>query len=393
MATPIMRGDWTINWSACSSGNMPHNLDELIYATSPDILGQSVQVDDFSARHNADGSICQQGVLEFIPYGQPDDVITSHVLDGDIAVYVTPKPSPFANNRDGAIAAVKQRGWHAELCHKKNLRAWNASVWTDVFKDRPISDLSGGEMLSIYRIAGPTGPIAQSETFCQSLHIWMRPVDSYVVPPVDFRWYLDPADFSSRDSLSRIAKALLSRPAGSSPGLSPVTCVQWVYTVFCLALLFPPSEPILKDLSMLDSYGNLWQSSLGDLIKQDKPFLQEVPFKPYSPAQMVQAFLNTYCGGVDLLFCMQAGGVTGRATLEQIIQGACPPEYQPLIQAYLKRVQETHDPTIQLDEAPHGFLMPSCFFCEERKEQRGDGMCWFDYVGTAMQTGLLTRRT
>jgi hypothetical protein len=306
---------------------------------------------------------------------------------------VTPKPSPFLNTRDGVISAVKQRGWHEEICHKKNLQAWNASVWTDTFKDRPISDLNSDEMLSIYRIVGPSGPVAQSAAFCQSIHMWMQIFDSYNVPPNDSRWYLDPADFSSRDSLSRIAKVLLNRPAGSTPELPPVTCVQWVYTVFCLALLFPPTKPSLIDLGMLDPYSKYWQSLLGDLMEQDNPFLLDLPFKPYSPAQMMQAFLNTYCGGIDLLLCLQTGGGTARVKIEKFLQGACPTEYQPYIPAYLQQLLETHDPTLQLDAAPHGFLMPSCFFCEERKERQRDDLCWFEYVGTAINSNFLTRLT
>ncbi|MDO9542053.1 MAG: hypothetical protein Q7J98_06990 [Kiritimatiellia bacterium] len=392
MTAPTLRGDWTINWPAVSSPSMPHSLDEMVYASSPDIFGSSVKVDDFCARHNADGSICRQGILEFIPYGYPEDIISSHACAGDIAVYVTQKPPQFANNRDGMIAAIKQRGLHAEICYRNNQQTWNASVWSDKFKDRKISDLSDGEILNLYRLTLPSGAVAQSDAFCRSLHIWKTIYDSYSIPPGDFRWYLDPADFSSRDSLSRIAKVLLNRPAGSIPDISPVTCVQWVYTVLCLALLFPPCELILKELGMLDSYRKYWHDRCGDIVEQGTVFLAELPFKPYSPAQMIQAFLDTYCGGVDLVFFLRSGGALAQTKIEQLIQSACPENYRPLIPPYLQQLQETRDPTLQLDAAPYGFLMPSCFYCEERKPRQAQTKCWFEYVGTAMYNSILTRR-
>lgn len=392
MTTPTLRGDWAINWSVMSTKpDVPHSLDEMVYADSPDICGSSVKVDDLSARHNNDGSICQQGVLEFIPYGYPEDIISSRTCDGDIAVYVTPKPSQFANNCDGIIAAIKQRGWHAEICYKNNQQTWNASVWQDGFRDRPISTLSD-EILNLYRLQLPSGPVAQSEAFCRSLHIWKTIYDKYNIPPRGVRWYLDPADFSSRDSLSQIAKTLLTRPVGTNPGLSPVTCVQWVYTVFSLALLFPPCEQILKELGMFDSYTKNWHECCGEMVEQDTPFLAELPFKPYSPAQMIQAFLNTYCGGVDLVVLLCSGGALTQTKILQLIQAACPEEYQQQILPYLQQIQETGDPTLQLDAAPHGFLMPSCFYCEERKPRQVQTKCWFEYVGTATHNSILTRR-
>ena len=396
MATPAIRGEWDVNWNTVpASIDFPHCLTEMIDATSPSIIGTSVTVDDFSARHDRDGSVCSQGILQFIPYG-PSDIVSSLTNDGDIAVYMTAKPPVFNTNRDGLFAELKQRGFHAELCYKHNPQTWNASVWGDGFKDRAISSLNSNDILNtflnIYRLVLPSGPVANSPAFSQSIRSWKLIYDKYATPPGDYRWYLDPADFSSRTDLAKTAIALLNRQPGTDPNLPPVTCVQWVYTVFCLALLFPLSEQILKELRMLDSYTANWQMQCGNPINQVSPFLPDVPFKPYSPAQMMQAFLDTYCGGVDLMFLLRSGGSPIQTKILQYIQSACP-DYSSFIQPYLQQLVATGDPTLQLNEAPHGFIMPSCFFCEERKPRQAGSSCWFEYIGTAMPQSFLKKQS
>jgi hypothetical protein len=143
---------------------------------------------------------------------------------------------------------------------------------------------------------------------------------------------------------------------------------------------------------MRDVYAKYWLKDGGDFIAQDVPLLTDLPFRPYSPAQMLQAFLDTYCGGVDLFSILASGG-GDQTKVEQLIQSGCPDQYRPDLLPYLRRVQETRDSTLQLDAVPHGFLMPSCFYCEERKRRHAQTDYWFEYVGTAMHKSLLTRRS
>lgn len=245
-------------------------------------------------------------------------------------------------------------------------------------------------VINLYRLVLESGPIANSDAFCRSLLAWKTIYDFHKIPPTDERWYLDPADFSSRESLAKIAKALLNRPPKSDPQLQPVTCVQWVYTVFCLAVLFPPSEKILRDLNSYEAYVKHWNHLHLETLDQDVPFLDDLPFKPYSPAQLLQAFLDTYTEGLDLLSLLR--NQTQKELAEQHLQAACRKEYSGLIRPYLNRLQQTEDLTIQLQEAPHGFLMPSCFFCEERKPRKAGAKSWFEYVGTALHDSILLRR-
>lgn len=394
MTLPIIRGDWAINWSRYFDCYAARSAEEMIYASSPAFLGASVNIDDFSPRHNRDGCRCTQGVLEILPYGNRQDIASEHILCGDLAVYMFPKPTPFVAG--GAISAIKQRGWHAEICYKKDKVAYNASVWPEKIRDRRISDLDKNSgpsntqpVINLYRLVLPSGPVAKSDAFCRSVLAWKAIYDFHRVPPTDNRWYLDRADFSSRESLATIAKALLNRPPGSDPQLEPVTCVQWVYTVFCLALLFPPSERILRDLNIYDAYVKNWHYLNLETLEQDAPFLDDLPFKPYSPAQLLQSFLDTYCEGPDLLFLLRKHGNLTQKVLEQYLQDACPKEYRELIPKYLNQLLQTEDLTIQLPHAPHGFLMPSCFFCEERKARNSQASSWFEYVGTAMHDSIL----
>ena len=63
--------------------------------------------------------------------------------------------------------------------------------------------------------------------------------------------------------------------------------------------------------------------------------LGRLPFVPYSPAQVLQAFLNTYAGGVALLNV--AGNPAASVFLKELLKRLPVPGLADRVEGYLRR--------------------------------------------------------
>jgi len=388
MSEPILQGNWRVAWERFSDADTPRSLDAFLYAKSPAFFG-SGKVDDVSAHHDDSGVFCPDGILRFLPFGDPSSGINTMTRDGDIVVYITKKPpSPT----QGSITALKQRGWHAEICYKIKGTTQQASVWRDGIKDRPIDDLPKEIFMHIFRLHGPSGPAHECAAFSKSIRMWRQVYDNFNPAAAGQEWNLDPADFSDVDSLRTIAIRLLNRKPGSKPSIPATTCVQWVYTILSLALTYPLTEETLDALGAQDIYEENWRTVTGTPLPNNSPVLTNIPFRPYSLAEVIQEFLNTYCDGLSLLSLISGERTPHAGRITELITDAVPPRFRSIISEYITELSRSKDLALPLISAPHGFIMPISFYCEERRLRNTQTSCYFQYVGTGVHKNYIVSK-
>ena len=387
-------GPWRINWDVfkkhCDVRNrpLPGSLAQLVATQVPELLGGG-RVDDFSATYD-ERRQPRNPYLRFIPTGTgtADDEVNGLVTDADLFVY------SFGKVEDGPLGMLKQRGWHGEICYKKNGIAWQTAAWDkenpeDRVRDRPIAHLERQNVMGhVFRYEVPTMKPASLALLRAQVRLWKT---VYQLPKVPSRenWNSDQSDFNSVESLGVVAKTLLQRAPNEEPALDPVTCIQWVYTVLCLALLYPLTEEVLEELSCTAEYQRNWLPSLGR-PPATLPRLHELPFPPYSPGQILQAYLDVYNEGealVELLARLPEGGV---GDLIASVASLFPrQEVRDEIPSYFEQVIQTKDVGRQLKHAPHGFVIPSSFFWQSRAPDPDPARPWFRYVATVVHQDFL----
>jgi hypothetical protein len=205
--------------------------------------------------------------------------------------------------------------------------------------------------------------------------------------------YLDPADFADPDGLAAIAVRLIDRAPNEDPRIGAVTCVQWSYQTVCLSLNFPLNRQTLEELGVVDSYTKHWMPLLGEASEELRG-LKMLPFRPYSPAEVLQESLSTYAPAHRVLDLLQADAGLGLipATL---LSAVALPGFVEQVPDYLRHVTETGDISLplQIEGRPMRFVMPIAFYCENRRAPSLNGASpWFRYVATAVHESCVTRR-
>jgi len=230
-------GGWNINWDAFGAKFGPRNLDQLVLASPPSLPGLpfGTAVDDFSATIDESRQPCPP-YLRVVPFGCREDAISPLIDDGDILVFVHQ-----AVNRDNPAEALKQRGWHAEICYKNDAgQAFQKAPWG------PCNDSDPSWIIHIFRLELPGIDRDRVVTLKRQVRSWKTIFNDYDFPTdgnpaTGGHWFLDPADFASVSDLEDLARRIIRRPEGIKPSVPPVTCVQWAYQVLCLALNVPIS--------------------------------------------------------------------------------------------------------------------------------------------------------
>lgn len=350
-------------------------------------------VDDFCAERDAEG----RGIQRFMPFEELDAILQ----DGDILVMTAPEdvgavmmdPDPMKRAN-----CLKQRGWHAEIVYKGgDGRYWQKAPWHSHLVKHPCSEMAshpaGSDFIvSIYRPELGVDPIRQAGLKAE-VRRWVEIFKDHKFPEradqFNIHEYLDPADFETPEDLRRIAVFLIRKELEQ---VQKVTCVQWAYQVLCLALNAPLTPRLLKEIGAYEAYREHWAGQLGYADDALEP-LGRVPFVPYTPAETLQSFLNTYAEGVSLLDWVGKGGALASMLGFDlgVLLGRGTDKRAEILTGYFAEVFARRDLTVPLvipNRPPYRHVMPIQPFCEVRKPSRPGNLKW-SYVATAVNGNRL----
>ena len=138
-------GEWTIDWAGFAARRWPGTLDELVTSLVPEALGGGT-VDDFSAIVDENRCACEP-YLRVVPFGPNSKAVNDVIQDGDILSFVFPRLEG-----GGAVEMLKQRGWHAEVCHKRDDGiACQRAPWGPGQRDEPCNAGNTDWVIHIFR--------------------------------------------------------------------------------------------------------------------------------------------------------------------------------------------------------------------------------------------------
>ena len=386
----VQEGEWRLK-----EGAFGKDLYQLTHSTLPPQLAALTKVetvDDFCAKRDENG----RGIQKFIPYEEMDPVLQ----DGDILVFTATDDWGDVLKGKEPANALKQRGWHAEIAFKNtDGRFWQKAPWGDSLLPHPCADMAVRSnyrdyIVAIYRIE-PTGDGAQLAGLKSEVRRWVQIFCKHKFPKkadqFNIHEYIDPADFETPDDLRCIATHLIRKEYDQ---VHKVTCVQWAYQVLCLALNVPLTSRLLKELGVFEAYQENWEATLGYADDFVEP-LNRVPYVPYSPAETLQALINTYAEGFSLVEWLGKGMALGslfgfdmNVLLEKDGGGQA-----DVLRKYFAEVLASGDLTVPLivpDRPPYRHVMPIQPFCEVRSPSRSSNMRW-GYVATAVSGSQLVR--
>ena len=388
-------GNWTIDWNKFAQQYGVRTLEELVLSTMPGVPGIPFQrpADDFSATYD-ETRARRDYYLRIIPYGGGQDLISPVVQDGDLFVFVHPKLS-FGD----PLMLLEQRGWHAELCYKDGTGiAYQIAPWGDNLGNQPCNRSKDGDgqedrIVHVFRPEFPSMP-QQATALKGQVRVWRQVFNKHKFPQTGEQfsgspWFLDPTEFATVSDLEGLAKAMVCRSPNDFPKVPEVTCVKWSYEVLCLALNVPLTAENLERLGIRGDYDKHWSGILGN-PPASMAGLGRLPFVPYSPAQVLQAFLDTYANGTSLLEL--AKNPTAGAWLKELLKKMPAPGLIERVEGYFEEILESGDisrPFVVPGRPPYRFMMPISFFCESRRPSQTASDPWFRYIGTAVHQRFL----
>ena len=382
-------GEWTIDWPCFASRGWPDNLVDLVSSPASAQLGSGT-VDDLSATVDEDRRAIEP-YLRIIPFGPNSTAVNTTIEDGDVLSFVSPRLEG-----GGAVEVLKQRGWHAEVCYRNDDGiAREKAPWNATPRDEPCNNGQEDWVIHIFRPRFPGVSPDRLISLKQQARLWKDIFDRYEFPSdgdqcTGSHKYLDPADFSTVTEIEGIARKLVSHPRGTMPDVPKVTCVQWAYQVLCLSLCVPLNKMNLERLGVWDTFKTNWPD-MADKTPPDLNGTGKLPFIPYSPAQVLQAYLDTYAPGKSLIELLE--NIVSRTMLEGMLMQQQLPGLPENIPQYFDNILATGDitqPLVVPGRPPYRFVMPITFFCDARAALRKDpDDPWLQYVGTMVHEGMV----
>ncbi len=253
-----------------------------------------------------------RNVVRLLPYKENGECpqIDEILRDGDLLAYVQgPKeisiPSDVPNADSKVLEHIgnvlKGRATHAELGYRNaEQRAMQVSLWGRLgpmqAEDRRFSIHTNSDTISIYRVSlSGYGVDLRTETLLKSeIKRWKELVKP-VYFPFGAEMNVDPVDFTTIDELRTIAEKLIAHsPNDKNPPLGfKLNCVQWSTLVFSLAVCFPLSGDMLRQIGRLNEYRENWADRLG-FADEGLVGITELPFPFYTMEEIIENTLDLY---------------------------------------------------------------------------------------------------
>ena len=249
---------------------------------------------------NPDG----RNVVRLIPYGPGGGNEGDLICDGDLLAYIRDRNViSLGSNIDALLPLLKGRASHAELgYHTKEKGACHISLWDARNPIRPtdcktLYDHADNAAIGIYRISLKEYGVdlAREAKLKAEVHKWkeiVRPVNF----PNGFALNLDPVDFTSVESLGKIARKFLQHaPSDPRPPVEfRLNCVQWSTLVLSLAICFPLTKETVEMLGARKEFDAYWSAVVGGYCEDGVVGLGELPIPFYSPMDVVENALDLY---------------------------------------------------------------------------------------------------
>lgn len=377
------------------------NIDELITTKLPPEFGGAA-IDDFSCKVK-NGTVCNP-YLTIIPFGPSEDLSNKHFEDADILIYMLPHMD--LNNTK---TLLKQRGWHTDICYKDNndihiigayygkLRYYTIGNMPKYFtRSDGTLDKECPNIFHIYRLT----------TRCHNLHFmmlkscvryWKDLFCNYTFAEDNanckgITQLFDPADFHDTKTLECLARAIINHPPDQKPAVPPILCVQWVYQILCLSLMIPINETTLRRLCVWDEFNNYWAKSI-PLQDSSLVGLPDLPMTPYSPAQVIQAFLNTYDNGANLISELKIP--KGMSSYLTNIPKQVDPSNKMItdcVDHYFSDVEHSNNIAMPFNGPNgenNGFVLPIMFYCESHNKLTTKEDYFWEYIGTGIHRDFI----
>lgn len=324
-----------------------------------------------------------QNVVNLLPYKANSECshIDSILQDGDLLAYVQGPmdiaiPSDISSygyndsafNRLGDV--LKGRATHAELGYlNSEKQAMQISLWGRTgpmeAEDRRFFTHTNGDAISIYRVSLKEYNVDShvEKLLKAEVKRWKEMVKP-ILFPFGAEMNIDPADFNTIEELYKIAEECINHsPNDSKPLFNfKLNCVQWSTLVFSLAVCFPLSERMLKEMGHYDAYRANWATRLG-YAEDGLMGIRELPIPFYTMEEILENTLDMYL-----------------------------PEHKTYLMSFLRNLP-LQQLLSKLGDVNSRRVMPNAFVIENRL--RGVGIkrstkSVFKYIGTAVPENELT---
>lgn len=308
--------------------------------------------------------------LRIFPYSE----MKNQVQPGDLVVFLEKDSSyywkgvdisnPLSN--ENAINTVKQRGRHMELITREEGTLYMHGLWGEIGGNTmrcPVSAIATHAMrlqsstkeswfnFHVFRLSLPT--CIDAESFARSIEAWVKLFPAAYWPR-NKKWELDAADFTTIQELHHLSEQIISAYTNKTKPDIDMFCAQWAHAILCLALCYPLNENALK------------KAGLPTDLAVDFDPLSSLPIQPYTPQDVLHAFLNVYFG-------------TGWSFLTD----------KPLVSIVFKAVKKKFN--LPADSFPKATVLP-IFPLWECKHQMNANNLPVEYVGTFLDDKYCMRQ-
>lgn len=370
-----LNGNWNFNWpSFAKRYGGATSVDQ--FCTSPiSVNGHTRQINDLCPISISDG--IETYYIKIVPYGDGVHEVNGLVDNCGFLTYVyNPLSTPDISLSPAGLMNIKpllrQRGMHSEATFiNKEGEARQIAPWHEMFGDRPFHFFHDNKpqeyIMHIFRLDMPWLSTERQTKQKLELLKWVKIFNKHTFPA---KLEIDPVDFTTVTELADIARKLIARNPNSDTGLPPVNCVQWSCQAVSLALNFPLTRAVVRDLGMTEAFERNWVGVL-DYSDDDLEGINMLPVRFYTPARLMQSTFDMYCPEFSLIDVLRYAKTANM--LDSYIAPLATKVSPDKIKAYLDAIISTGDIDIEFDIGTgmsFKTVMPSTFILESRLHAR-----------------------
>ncbi|HNX33658.1 MAG TPA: hypothetical protein PKM57_03460 [Kiritimatiellia bacterium] len=386
-----LTGNWNINWpSFAPRYGGATSLDQ--FCTSPiSVNSKTRHINDLCPVSVRDG--VESHYIKIVPYGNGIREVNDIVDNCGFLTYVyNPLSAPDISLTPAGLLNTKhlfrQRGMHSEATFINAAgEARQIAPWHEMFGDRPFHLFHDNRpqeyIMHIFRLDLPWLTVDRQTRQKREILKWIKIFNKHTFP---LNLEIDPVDFTTVSDLANIARKLIARAPNSETGLPPVNCVQWSCQAVSLALNYPLTRSVVRELGMTEAFEKNW-SGLIDYSDDDLEGINMLPVRFYTPARLIQSTFDLYCPEFNLVDLLRFARTTGM--LDSFIAPFATKVSPDRVKSYLDAIIATGDIDIDFDVGtgmPFKTVMPSTFILESRLHARNPptNAPILSYVATAL---------